>query len=310
MRIRSLIAVTAAISLGIARPVLGQRDQMLVSTAWLAQHLHDPNLVLLHVGSDGEYKSMHIPGARFVTLDDISVSDRAQDGLALEMPSAESLRDRLAKLGISDNSRIVVYYGSDWVSPSTRVVFTLDYAGLGAQTSLLDGGMPAWIRAGNKVTDQVPAARTGALAPLRVKPIVVNAAYVKAHIGRSGVSIVDGRDASFYDGVQQGMSHGAQQRVGHIASAKSVPYTEITYDNLLLKSPNDLTALFTKAGVQPGDTIVGYCHIGQQATAMLFAARSLGHPVLLYDGSFQDWSRLTPAQSYPVENPSAQKGNP
>lgn len=307
MRIRSFAVLAAAVSLGIALPADAQRDQMLVSASWLAQHLHDPNLVLLHVGSDGEYKSMHIPGARFVTLDDISVSDRSQDGLALEMPSAESLRERLAKLGISDNSRIVVYYGSDWVSPSTRVVFTLDYAGLGAQTSLLDGGMPAWIRGGNKITDQVPAAKTGTLAPLHIKPIVVTAAYVKAHIGRSGVSIVDGRDASFYDGVQQGMSHGAQQRSGHIASAKSVPFTEVTYDNLLLKSPNDLAALFSKAGVQPGDTIVGYCHIGQQATAMLFAARSLGHPVLLYDGSFQDWSRLTPAEAYPVET-QAQKG--
>jgi thiosulfate/3-mercaptopyruvate sulfurtransferase len=228
----------------------------------------------------------------------------------LEMPPVESLRERLEKLGISNNSRIVIYYGSDWVSPSTRVVFTLDYAGLGAQTSLLDGGMPAWVRAGNKVTDQKPVPRTGSLAALHVKPIVVDAAYVKGHIGKSGVSIVDGRDASFYDGVQQGSTHGAQQRAGHIASAKSVPFTEVTYDNLLLKSPNDLAALFAKAGVQPGDTIVGYCHIGQQATAMLFAARSLGHPVLLYDGSFQDWSRQTPADAYPVETQSQQKGNP
>ena len=292
-------------SLGFALPSAAQRDQMLVNTTWLAQHLHDPNLVLLHVGSDGEYKGMHIPGARFVDLDDISVSEHTQGGLMLEMPSAESLRERLQKLGISNNSRVVVYFGSDWVSPSTRVIFTLDYAGLGAQTSLLDGGMSAWVRAGNKVTDQVPPARVGTLAPLKIKPIVVTAAYVQQHIGKSGVSIVDGRDASFYDGVQHGNTHGAEQRSGHIASAKSVPFTEVAYDNLLFKSPNELAALFTRAGVQPGDTIVGYCHVGQQATAMLFAARSLGHPVLLYDGSFQEWSRLTPADSYPVENPSA-----
>jgi thiosulfate/3-mercaptopyruvate sulfurtransferase len=247
-----------------------------------------------------------IVGAMRVELDDISISSMNHtDSLMLELPSVEKLRARLMALGISDNSRIVVYYGSDWVSPSTRVVFTLDYAGLGAQTSLLDGGMPAWIRAGNKITDQLPPARTGTLATLKVKPIVVNADYVKAHIGKSGVSIVDGRDASFYDGVQHGNTHGAEQRSGHIASAKSVPFTETTYDNLLWKSPNDLAALFTKAGVAPGDTVVGYCHVGQQATAMLFAARSLGHPVLLYDGSFQEWSRLTPAESYPVENPSA-----
>ena len=288
-------------SLGASRELVAQRDQMLVNTAWLASHLHDPNLVLLHVGDANEYKAKHIPGARFVELDDISVSDHSGVGLMLEMPDAESLRQRLEKLGISNNSRVVVYYGNDWVSPSTRVIFTLDYAGLGANASLLDGGMPAWVRDGHDVTDTAPALTTGKLAPLRIKPIVVDAAYVRQHIGKSGVSIVDGRDASFYDGVRNGHDHAGPQRYGHIASAKSVPFTEVAYDNLMWKSPADLTALFTRAGVQPGDTVVGYCHVGQQATAMLFAARSLGHPVLLYDGSFQQWSRLAPPESYPVE---------
>ena len=301
---RRLAVLAFFASLGLALPAGAQRDQILVTTTWLAQHLHDPNLVLLHVGADGEYKAMHIPGARFADMDDVSVSEHTAEGLMLEMPTAESLRERLQKLGISNDSRIVVYYGSDWVSPSTRIVFTLDYAGLGGQTSLLDGGMPAWVREGGKVTDRLPAPRTGRLSPLHIKPIVVNAAYVKQHIGRRGVSIVDGRDASFYDGVQRGSAHGGEQRAGHIASAKSVPFTQVTLDNLLLKSPNELRELFTKAGVQVGDTIVGYCHVGQQATAMLFAARSLGHPVLLYDGSYQEWSRLTPVESYPVENPS------
>ena len=301
---RRLAVLAFFASLGLALPARAQRDQILVTTTWLAQHLHDPNLVLLHVGADGEYKAMHIPGARFADMDDVSVSEHTAEGLMLEMPSAESLRERLQKLGISNDSRIVVYYGSDWVSPSTRIVFTLDYAGLGGQTSLLDGGMPAWVREGRKVTDRLPAPRTGTLSPLHIKPIVVNAAYVKQHIGTRGVSIVDGRDASFYDGVQRGSAHGGEQRAGHIASAKSVPFTQVTLDNLLLKSPNELRELFTKAGVQVGDTIVGYCHVGQQATAMLFAARSLGHPVLLYDGSYQEWSRLTPVESYPVENPS------
>ena len=305
MRIRSSLLVAAVVALFAPGFAHAQRDQMLVSTAWLAKHLHDPNLVLLHVGSQGEYGAMHIPGARFIDLDDISISEHTQEGLMLEMPATDSLRDRLQKLGISNDSRIVVYYGTDWVSPATRAVFTLDYAGLGAQTSLLDGGMGAWVREGNKVTDQVPAKRVGTLAPLKTKPIVVNAAYVKAHIGKPGVSIVDGRDASFYDGVRNGNTHGAQQRFGHIASAKSVPFTEVADDRLFFKSPNDLAALFAKAGVQRGDTIVGYCHVGQQATAMLFAARSLGYPVLLYDGSFQEWSRLTPAEAYPVENPSS-----
>ena len=55
-----------------------------------------------------------------------------------------------------------------------------------------------------------------------------------------------------------------------------------------------------EAGVEPNDTVVTYCHIGQQATATLFGALTLGHKVLLYDGSFEDWVR----RDLPVENPA------
>jgi thiosulfate/3-mercaptopyruvate sulfurtransferase len=48
--------------------------------------------------------------------------------------------------------------------------------------------------------------------------------------------------------------------------------------------------LFRSAGVKPGDTVVAYCHIGQQGTAVVFGARLLGHQVVLYDGSMQDWA--------------------
>jgi len=87
---------------------------------------------------------------------------------------------------------------------------------------------------------------------------------------------------------------------------KDVEVTELTDERLMLKSQAELRTLFDRAGVAPGDTVVGYCHIGQQATAMLFAARLLGHPVRLYDGSFQDWSRGTDA---PVDT-SAAKATP
>jgi hypothetical protein len=67
-----------------------------------------------------------------------------------------------------------------------------------------------------------------------------------------------------------------------------------------LKSQEEIEAMFNAAGVKPGDTIIGYCHIGQQATAMLFAARTLGHNVLLYDGSFTEWQKKDPAGREPV----------
>ena len=289
--------------LSVLFAVAGARNALVVTPAWLAQHLSDPNLVLLHVGDKEGYEAAHIPGARFVQMSDVSVSDHTDKGLMLEMPPADDLRQRLEALGISDDSRVVVYYGKDWISPSTRIVFTLDYAGLGARSSLLDGGMDAWIASGGAVTKDAPAAKSGKLSALKTKPIVVDAAYVKSHVGAKGFAVVDARDAEFYTGTKTGGDHGGKQRTGHIHGAASLPFTD-PYDNVTLKSPADLEALFTKAGVKPGDTVIGYCHIGQQATAMLFAARTLGHPVLLYDGSYQDWSRHT---DYPVDNPSETK---
>ncbi|HVD04849.1 MAG TPA: sulfurtransferase [Gemmatimonadaceae bacterium] len=269
---------------------------LLVSADWLVQHLRDSNLVLLHVGDRPEYDAGHIPGARYVTQGDISISSHDHDnGLMLEMPSADSLKVLLEKLGISNGSRVVVYYGNDWVSPSTRVMFTLANAGLAERSSLLDGGMQQWIASGHAVTKEVPELRVGSLSPLRLQNLVVDVKWVQQHLRTKGYAIVDGRSASFYDGVEA-----TGPRKGHIPGARSIPFTEVADDKNRIKSVEELRALFDRAGVQPRDTVIGYCHIGQQATAMLFAARILGHPVRLYDGSMQEWSRRT---DLPIEAP-------
>lgn len=291
MRIRSLLVTIALLLAVSAAEAKDSRQSLVVPTSWLAAHLADPNLVLLHVGDKAEYAEQHIPGARYVSLRDIANSDQTAKGLILEMPAAEDLRGRLEKLGISDDSKVVVYYGKDWVSPSTRVIFTLDYAGLGDRAVLLDGGMGAWRRDGHKVTAEVPPARTGKLKPLKVHPTIVDAAYVRAHLATPGMKLVDGRAAVFFDGVETGGMEPELHRIGHLPNAGSFPFTEVTNEELMLRSPDELRALLTKAGVKPGDTVLGYCHIGQQVTAVLFVARTLGHKVLLYDGAMQDWSR-------------------
>ena len=291
------LALTTTLPAANAQSARPSRADLIVTSAWLADHLRDPDLVLLHVGDKAEYPAAHIPGARFVEMRDVSVSSPDREkGLVLELPSPDSLRTMLAALGISDNSRIVVYYGNDWVSPSTRVMFTLDHAGLGSRSALLDGGMNQWKAENRPVTADVPAPRTGQLSALKTRPLVVDAAFVQSHVNAPGYRVIDARGKVFYDGIEMGSG-----RKGHIAGARSLPFSETTDDKLRLKSAAELTALFAQAGVAPGDTVVAYCHIGQQATAVLFAARTLGHPVLLYDGSFQDWGRRT---DLPVENPS------
>src|SRR4051812_40189341 len=48
------------------------RSQLLVSPAWLAQHIKDPNLVVLQAGDAEQYLDEHIPGARYASLDAMS----------------------------------------------------------------------------------------------------------------------------------------------------------------------------------------------------------------------------------------------
>lgn len=263
------------------------RDRLLVTQEWLAQHINDSNLVLLHVGERGEYDARHLPGARYFGMDDVSLP-RSAEALALQLPPVDELRQRLAARGFSDDSRIILYWGNDWASPTTRIVLALDYAGLGDRVSILDGGMPAWVAANRPVTTDVPTERPGRLSPRPAKDLIVDVAWVAeyAKSPRAGYKLVDARDPAYYDGVSA-----SQGRNGHIANAVNIPYGELVNDDGHVASNEQLRQVFDRAGVKPGDIVVGYCHIGQQATAMLFAARLLGHEVRLFDGSMQEWAR-------------------
>ena len=100
--IAALLAATAAVA-------AGPRDTMLVTSDWLAQHLNDANLVILHAGAQGDYTAGHIPGARLAPQDALSASAAASGGLTLELPTSGDLQFKMTEFGISDNSRIVVY---------------------------------------------------------------------------------------------------------------------------------------------------------------------------------------------------------
>lgn len=266
------------------------RERLLVSAEGLADRLKDRDLVVLHVGDKAGYDAGHIPGARLVTLADVSATPVAPDPLILEMPDPEVLRAKLQALGVSDRSRIVVYPARD-IQSATRVVFVLDAAGLGARTALLAGGLAGWTKAGKPLETAAVTPAPGKLSPLKMRPIVVDAAFVQAHAKAPGYVVVDARASEFYAGTRAGGSPARPHKAGHIAGAKSVPFMSVTTPDARLADADEIAARFKAAGVKPGDKVIAYCHVGQQATATAFAARTLGLEVLLYDGSFEEWSR-------------------
>ena len=266
--------------------------------------MRDPNLVILQVGES--YKKEHVPGAQaadmnaFVAPMDHSASTSASQ-LMVELPSDEALRTTIQGFGISDNSRIVIVESDNYHSPSTRIYLTLVHAGLGGNTSLLDGGLPAWKAAGQNATTEVPVVKAGTLSPLKTVQVTVNAEYMQAHVKAAGVAILDVRSPAAWSGVENSAGRGTPQKFGHIPGAQSLPLEKLWDEKGALRPAVELEKIFAEAGVKPGDTVVAYCYIAQRATATLFAAQTLGHPILLYDGSMEDWARLNLPLEMPVK---------
>jgi thiosulfate/3-mercaptopyruvate sulfurtransferase len=291
MRTWMLAAVAAAAAAG---PALAKdmSAQLLTTPAALVKDMGSGDLVILQVGDKAGYEAGHIPGARLVTLADLA-APMGGEALTLELPDPEALRSRLAALGVSDRSRIVVVPTKEGIQSATRVVFTLDAAGLGRRTRLLQGGTPAWAAEGHALAKDAPAAAApGKLAAIRYRPLVVDAAFVKAHLSAPGYVIVDARAPDFYAGTRSGGAPARPHKAGHIEGARSIPFTTVTTTDLKLAPEAEIAERFKAAGVKAGDTVIVYCHVGQQATATLLAARSLGIDAKLYDGSFEEWSRL------------------
>ncbi len=295
--IPALIIIAAVCSLSLPADMIGKPGEkvpILVSTSWLSEHLNDPNLVVLNVAPIRQiYLRGHIPGARFLWMGSLAIPTPE---LNYQLPPLKQLQSAVAALGISNDSRIILCGVNGNVSPTARVYITLDYLGVGDQTSILDGGFDVWKTEGRAVSKDVPTFAPGKFAPHLTKAAIVNADFVKDRLQKQGVTIVDARSADFYKG-----SGGTYPRPGHILGARNL-YFSTLFDTTNKYLPSDsLKAKFAVAGIPPGDDVVAYCHVGQTASAVYVAAKLLGHTPHLYDGSFEEWSSR---DELPVELPA------
>ena len=268
---------------------------LLVSTGWLAEHLDDPGVVVLHVGSDrAGYDRGHIPGARFLPLDAIIVE---RDGNINELPPVAHLDSVFESLGVSDGTRVVVY-GPPLAA--ARAFFTLDYLGHGDRTALLDGGIEAWAAEDRPLSTESPVTVPGSFTPRPRPELVVTAGWIKERLGDPYIALLDARPEDQFSGATPGAG---VPRPGHIPGAVNIFWERMiqSTDEPRLRDVAALRALFREAGIEPGDTVVAYCRTGMQASYAYFVSRVLGYETRLYDGSFMDWSRR---EALPVSGPA------
>ena len=268
------------------------RSEMVVSTEWLAAHLNDPKVVVLHVARErAHFEQGHIPGARFVGWGEITAT---RDGVPNELAPVADLQKVFERLGIGNDARIVVY-GDNSGLAAARAYFTLDYLGHGARVALLDGGLEKW-KAERRTTstDKVepktarftPQVRASAVTNLDV---VRDFSWTATNVTSPSAVLIDARPVEEYTGAKPG---DGVPRGGHIPGAVNVFWMQNVQsrENPVLRSVAELRKLYEDAGALPGRTLVTYCRTGGQASHSYFTLKYLGYDVVMYDGSFFEWS--------------------
>jgi thiosulfate/3-mercaptopyruvate sulfurtransferase len=259
--------------------------EKLVSTAWLADHLDHPDVVVVESDEDVLlYEVGHIPGA--VKVDwhmDLN------DPLTRDYLDAVKFAELMSAKGISRDTT-VVFYGDNfnWWAAYALWVFTLFGH---PDVRLLDGGRRKWIEEGRPITTDTPTPARSAY-PVVARDDEAIRAYrddVMLHVESKG-------RLHMPDYPQEGALRG-----GHIPGAASVPWKRAANDDATFRGVDELRAIYeTEQGLRPEDDIIAYCRIGERSSHTWFVLRHLlGFPdVRNYDGSWTEWGNLVRA---PIE---------
>lgn len=263
----------------------------LVSTEWLAARLGEPDLRILDAswylpdaGHDAkaEFAAAHIPGARFVDIDEVSDNSSPLPHMA---PAPEKFVSRLRALGVGDGHQIVVYDGAGLFS-AARVWWMFRRMGK-ENIAVLDGGFPKWRDEGRPVETRTEPKRDRHLTVAPVTDLVKSASEVASAMKLGDWEIVDARSPGRFSGEEPEPRAGL--RVGHIPGSKSLHYKKLLNPNGTMKSPQALAEMFAEAGVNPAKPVITTCGSGVTAAILSLALEILGRRHALYDGSWAEW---------------------
>jgi len=254
--------------------------EQLVDTDWVAAHAADPSIRIVDMRQGG-FGEGHVPGS--VYLAPVAIRDAKAPPTFLPTPAA--FQDQMAKLGISDATRVVVYDERGGIY-AARLWWILNYFGH-PNVALMNGGWIKWTAEHRPESTDTTRPAAGRFTARPQPHWVATADDVVKAIGRPGTKIVDART----DAEIEGKDLRNIRRGGFVPS--SVP---IYWEDLLdpqaqtFKSADEIKKLYEERGILPSQEVIAYCQVGMRASVDLFALHLIGYDKLRnYYGAWEEW---------------------
>jgi thiosulfate/3-mercaptopyruvate sulfurtransferase len=254
--------------------------EQLVDTDWVAAHAADANVRIVDMRQSG-YADEHVPGA--VYLSPVAIRDAKNPPTFLPTPAA--FAEMMAKLGIADGTRVVVYDERGGIY-AARLWWILNYFGH-SNVALVNGGWVKWMAERRQTTTSPPAVTGGTFTPKPQPRWVATASDVVGAINKPGIKIVDARTTAEIEGKDLRNI----KRGGFIESSIPVYWEDLLdLPQRTFKSADELMEIYEARGIRPSDEVITYCQVGMRASVDLFALHLIGYDKLRnYYGAWEEW---------------------
>ena len=273
---------------------------LLLEAEQLLPHLGHDKLRIVDLSRSSVYDQLHIPHAIHVKPKQLLRQEEQASGL---LPDVEALQALIEYLNISPEHHVVVYddEGGAWAG---RLIWNLHCLGF-KNTSLLNGGIHAWLAAGYPTSSEVekltPVETLFEINQTDIDQYRIEYPELLDKVQNNTIQIWDCRTEDEYTGLRL-----AARRGGHIPNARHFEWsTALNRENHLRLHPLERTQQrLEQLGFNLNEPVVVYCQSHHRSGLAYILGRLLGWNIQAYDGAWSEWGNRLDSPIITGEMPS------